>query len=346
MPRVVLLGLDGFPLRYISESTTPTLWRLATDGGGPLLTGTCALPSTTYPSFTSLLTGVPPARHGVWVTGPRPGAPAWGAAQQVSVPTLLDRTSEAGLRTVAVLGDHHLASVLRIRPSILAWPPDIRPPDGTQLDAHGYATNAAVRPHLLAAAADGAIDLLFGHLNEADTIGHDLGPGALAVRDVAVATDALIADVLDALAHEWSRTVLIITSDHDMERVAEEPIIDLLPGPLDGVAEGLVADGGAAIIRPLPDRSDALLAVLRTLAGVQSVEREAGGLVVVGAAPGRIFGGTPLRPYLGVHGGPSTARTLAIVAGGAPEADALCRHGGVIPGVAWVPMLARLFGLR
>ena len=348
MVRVVLLGLDGFPLGHVRPEITPTLWRLAGDGagGGERLTGTCALPATTYPSFASLLTGASPSTHGVWVTHPRPNAPAWAAVQRVTVPTLLDRAHAAGLTARAVLGDHHLAAVLAIPPRVLAWPPDGQPPAGTPLDAHGYATNGAVRPHLLEAAADPSVDLLFAHLNEADTVGHDSGPDSRVTRDVAMATDRLLAELVDAMAPLWDRSVLVITSDHDMERRADRPLITLMPGPLDGLANEMVADAGAAVIRPLAGCTEALVQSVREVDGVRSVEAVPDGYVVAGAEPGRIFAGTPLRPYLGVHGSPSTAWTLAIAAGGSRAVNGLLSSDGrTRPGTAWAPMLAAALGI-
>lgn len=343
-PRIILVGLDGFPLRHVTPAITPTLWRLADAEHGGRMTGSCGLPATTYPSFASLLTGTPPSTHGVWVTGPRPNAPGWAAGQRVTVPTLLDRSQAAGRVARAVLGDHHLARVLRIPSSVLAWPPDGQPPAGTTLDAHGYATNAAVRPHLLAAAADPSVDLLFVHLNEADTLGHDLGPDAPAVREVVAATDRLLGELVAALAPDWDRSVLLITSDHDMERRADAPRITLAPELLDGLAQDMVADGGAAVLRPLPGRTQALVAALIEVDGVRSVAVEPGGFVVAGAEPGRIFAGAPNPVSTGIHGGPSTARTLAILAGGAPAAASVLNDEVSPRLTAWAPALAALFG--
>lgn len=106
-----------------------------------------------------------------------------------------------------------------------------------------------------------------------------------------------------------------------------------------------MANGGAAVIRPLPGRAEALVRALREVDGVCSVEVQPKGFMVVGAEPGRVFAGTPVRPYLGVHGGPATARTLSIVAGGSPVAALLTGSGRTRPGTAWAPMLAGILGL-
>lgn len=320
-PRVVLLGLDGFPLRHLGPTMTPVLWRLAGNPRRSMPLGTAGLPATTYPGFASLLTGADPGVHGVWVTGPRPNAPDWAQVQRVRVETLLDEARRTGLRSAAVLGDHLLAGVLAIEGESLRWPPAGKPPPRARLDAHGYPINTEVLPHVLSAAGDPELDLLFAHLNETDTVGHDHGPQASKSAACAADTDAMLGQIVSALAPDWHRTVLCIVSDHDMEARN-----DLPPVPLAAAGElvaGWVADGGGAVLMPRPDAGGAVLRSLLATPGVAEATLHRSGMVVAGAEPGRVFEGTPPRPYRGVHGGPTTARTLAIVAGGHPFADEL-----------------------
>lgn len=348
--RVVLLGLDGFPISALSPGLTPTLWSLLAESSGAVPTGICSLPATTYPGFASLLTGVIPTEHGVRLTGFRPGAvPGWAGDQKVRVPTLFDVAKAAGRRAVAVVGDQNLFSVLRLESADAAgsWPGAARLPDGTETDVKGYATNAAVRPHLLAAAADVTIDLVFGHLNEADTFGHREGPRASATLDCVRRTDALVADLLDALQPAWERTVLIITSDHDMDAVAPEPAVGLADlGALDELIGGFASDGGSALLRPRPGEiADELVKAAESVPMVAVAQEDDWGLVVVGLRSGRHF---PLgHPDLGFHGGPATARTLAMVAGGPSQAvDEARRMAASQPHVAqWAQMVASALNL-
>jgi hypothetical protein len=82
-PRVVMLGLDGFPIAALSPSCTPQLWAL---GGG---WGRTSLLASTYPGFASLLTGQLPREHQVWCTAGRRDLPPWAGSTQVGVLTLL-----------------------------------------------------------------------------------------------------------------------------------------------------------------------------------------------------------------------------------------------------------------
>jgi arylsulfatase A-like enzyme len=348
-PRVILLGLDGFPLRALSPEVTPTLWRLAAAQGRPATHGVSALPSSTYPGFATLLTGCLPARHGVRVTGPRPGAvPGWGGEQTVRGPTLLGACRAAGLRSAAIHGDHLLGGVLRLATADVKWPPDSVVPSGTPVDAHRYPTNEAVRPHLLAAVAHADLDFVFGHLNEADTLGHELGPDHSATLACVAATDALVAEVLDALREDWPRTLLVITSDHDMEAVSDGPPIRLVDGgPLDGLARAAIADGGTAIVLPADGVDErAIRSSLAGAAAIAGAEADGTGLVLVYAVAGRVFAGAGL-PARGTHGGPGTACTLAIVGGGHPSVRRIAGSVGAgRPHLAdWAPTIASVLGL-
>lgn len=341
-PRVVLVGLDGFPLRHVSRAITPVLWRLAGDPRRSMPFGIAGLPATTYPGFASLLTGVDPGVHGVWVTGPRPHGPDWARVQRVRVETLLDEARRAGLHSAAVLGDHLLADVLAVSADSLRWPPGGRPSPQAKLDEHGYPVNAEVLPFVLSAAADPELDLLFAHLNETDTIGHDRGPAASETAACAADTDAMLGEIVSTLTPDWHRTVLCIVSDHDMEARS-----DLPPVPLAAAGElvaGWVADGGGAVLLPLPGAGGIVVSRLLATPGVAEATLHRSGMVVAGAEPGRGFEGTPTRPYRGVHGGPSTARTLAIVAGGHPAVHELRRWvaGGRPALTDWAGPLRRL----
>lgn len=342
--RVVLLGLDGFPHAAVRADRTPNLWRLGVEGGRAPDGGVPPLPSTTYPGFASLLTGLLPERHGVRTTAHRPGAvPGWAGRRSVPGPTLLDVALAAGLGTRVVLGDHLLHGVLRVPAA--AWPPSGRVPAGTPLDAHGYATNEAVRPHLLAAARDPSLRLLFGHLNEADTLGHEMGPASPEAVACHRGTDAIVGELLDALLPAWDRTLIVVVSDHDMDPRAVAPPID--PGAILGDAiDGWIGDGEAAWLRSAPGVDEAsVIRRLEAVDGLAEVRPVGAGRLLALAAPGRVFAGDD-HPG-GVHGGSGTERTLAIVGGGHPLVPWLAAAiRARRPHLAdWAPTVARLFGL-
>lgn len=347
MPRVILLGLDGFPTRVISPELTPNLWSLAMAGGWSPAGGVSALPSSTYPGFASLITGLEPARHGVLTTTQQAGAvPGWAGSDVVEAPTLFDRLAQAGLRTAAVLGDHDLCKVLRASVASHTWPPGGLPPPGTPLDGHGYVLNREVRPHLLAAAADPGLDFVFGHLNEADTLGHDLGPDhAEAIRCYAE-TDAIIGEVVAGVRPTWDDTVVIIVSDHDMEPRSQKPPIDLrgMPALRDLVLDS-VFDGGAALVLVRPGHAGRVAGVVAAHPGIDSVVEDGERLLLV-ARPGWRF--APVRSASGYHGGAGTTATVAVVGGGHPAVPLVARRiASERPRlIDWAPTILDVLGLE
>jgi len=111
---VVLVSIDGLAASYLTDKRAqlPTLRKLAAEGASAkgMIT---SFPSVTWPSHTSLITGVHPAKHGVlgnavWDRKNNRaltyiGDPELTKDQAVQVPTLYDHAHEAGLTCGAVI---------------------------------------------------------------------------------------------------------------------------------------------------------------------------------------------------------------------------------------------------
>lgn len=108
---VILLSIDGLMPDYVLEADrhglkVPNLRRLVTDGA--YATGvTGVAPTVTYPSHTTLVTGVPPAVHGILNNSPfdplgHNGGGWYWYAEDIKVPTLWDAAGAAGLVTANV----------------------------------------------------------------------------------------------------------------------------------------------------------------------------------------------------------------------------------------------------
>jgi hypothetical protein len=264
------------------------------------------------------------------------------------VPTLFDACRTAGLRSAAIQGDPIMHPMLGTDSASWIWPEGGVHAQGTPLDDHGYPVNAVVRPPLLEAARDRSLAFLFGHLNEADTVGHDSGPDSEASIACYRATDEVVGEVVDAIRPEWKETVVMIVSDHDMEDRTEIPPIDLMADPgVRAVADDLIGDGGAALLHLRPGISprDAGEAVTR-VEGVAGWSDGSSEMIVVDARPGRIFAAWRLR-FRGYHGGPATARTVALVGGGHPSVEAISATlRRRRPHLAdWAPTIADVLGL-
>jgi len=348
-PRIVLLAFDGFPLHAFRRTTTPNLWRLGQEGGYAPEGGRSGLPSTTYPAFTGLLTGMSQRLTGVRTTVQRPGAvPGWAGRDRTIATTIVHAARDAGLRSAVIMGDHKLQRVLRLDEVDRAWPAAGIVPEGTELDAHGYPTNAAIRPFALEAVVDRDLDLLFVQFNETDTLGHDLGPTAAATIECVRAADAIVGEIREALEADWDRTVIAVVSDHDMMRRLPFPAIDpTAPRDCAGLFDDWISDGCAAWLR-LTSGVDAHMAInhLAALDGVENWRWREPDTLLLLAAPGRVFA-SPSVPISGIHGSLSTARTLAIVGGGHPAvADIGAGIAHRSPRLMdWAPTLAGILNL-
>lgn len=110
-PRVLLISLDGLRPDYISKAAeynlkVPYLHSLAESGAQA--TGVRGvLPTSTYPSHASIITGVFPSKHGIIGNHPfdpkfaSPGSWYW-YAEDYQVPTLWKAASDAGYVTASV----------------------------------------------------------------------------------------------------------------------------------------------------------------------------------------------------------------------------------------------------
>ncbi len=108
---VVLISIDGLKPDYVLEANKhglkiPNLRRLVQEGTHA--TGVVGVvPTVTYPSHTTMVTGVSPAKHGILANTPfdplgkNLGGWYW-YAEDIRVPTLWDVASDAGLVTSSV----------------------------------------------------------------------------------------------------------------------------------------------------------------------------------------------------------------------------------------------------
>ena len=110
-PIVVLVSVDGLRPDYVLDADQlglriPNLRRFLTEG--TFATGVKGvIPTVTYPSHTTIVTGVWPSRHGIYANHPfdplgrNQGGWCW-YAEDIRVPTLWDAAREAGLTTANV----------------------------------------------------------------------------------------------------------------------------------------------------------------------------------------------------------------------------------------------------
>ncbi len=111
VPLVVLISIDGLKPDYILDADkhglkVPNLRRFVKEGAfASAVTG--VLPTVTYPSHTTLVTGVSPARHGIYANTPfdpfSKNQSGWNwYAEDIRALTLWEACAKAGLKTASV----------------------------------------------------------------------------------------------------------------------------------------------------------------------------------------------------------------------------------------------------
>lgn len=238
-PRVVMISIDGLmPSSYTDPalaSYTPNLRALAKQGmWADGVVG--VLPTVTYPSHTTLITGVEPSVHGIYdnrIFDPEDrseGAWFW-YARSIKVPTLPMAARARGLRAAAVtwpvtigmdldvlapeyIGSRHPESLDMLRalskPSTLidqaaiargkpfSWPQNDR--DRTDLTLHILKTY------------DPNVMLL--HLIALDGAQHSYGPGSAESLKTLAEVDGHVGEILDAIKASGRPTNVSVVSDH------------------------------------------------------------------------------------------------------------------------------------
>jgi predicted AlkP superfamily pyrophosphatase or phosphodiesterase len=225
--RVFFVVLDGLSPRHVDPEIMPVLASLAASGGWCREGGIAVMPTSTYPNHATFVTGVAPSRHGITANHlPTPEGvviPPWERGP--SSPTLFDSMRNAGRRSAAVFGDHHLVGTTGATGADYLWP-DGDFDEGVDLDVLGYAKDHETAQWMLGAVDDGA-ELLFGQLNEPDTAAHLFGPDHPKALTNYGRTDTQLGVVIDSLRKEWESWVVIVVSDHSQEAVLEPAPVDL-----------------------------------------------------------------------------------------------------------------------
>jgi len=191
----LVVSIDGLRPDAIPLADTPNLDRLIARGAIAWRAQT-VLPSVTLPGHVSMLSGTSPEVHGV----------RWNSYQpergHVTVPTLFSVAHDAGLTTAMFVGKVKLAHI--------AVP-------GT-VDTYAYVASGDAQVARQAAehlrAASPAV--LFVHLPDVDTTGHQDGWLSAPQLDAVTRADAAVGVLLEALGAlgRLEDTLIVVTADH------------------------------------------------------------------------------------------------------------------------------------
>jgi predicted AlkP superfamily pyrophosphatase or phosphodiesterase len=269
---LVVISVDGLDQRYLRDADKlglkiPTLRKLLREGEWAQgVEG--VVPTVTWPSHTTLITGVPPREHGI-LGNRRPrnqsGDYYW-LASMLKTKTLWHATRNAGLKSAAITWpvtvnadiDYNLPEFFRARnggsmdflsiweyatPNLVEkiekFDPSFRQQwvdDRTRKVATVYLLQHE-RP-----------DLLLLHFVDLDSTAHDHGPYTKEANVCLEQTDAYIAEILAAAP---KNAVVALVSDHGFERVDRELSVPILDMELD--LKGKVETHGGLLIATSDD---------------------------------------------------------------------------------------------
>jgi len=198
--RVLLISIDGLRPDALLRANAPVIRGLMEQGSFTMWARTTDM-AVTLPSHTSMLTGVPPSKHGVvWNTDLPPDRlayPAW--------PTLFEVARERGFTTAMVAGKSKF-SVLA-KPGTLSWS---FVPTETVISDKAVTDTASlwIRRY--------APRVLFVHLPQVDIAGHAKGWGSAAQLAAIAAADRCVGEILESLRNRGllDSTVVLVTADH------------------------------------------------------------------------------------------------------------------------------------
>ena len=326
---VLLISIDGLrpqewqggPKSNANGLALPNLRGLAAGGAFAAVQG--VLPSVTYPSHETLITGAAPARHRIvsnltFDPLQRNDAGWFWYAADAKAPSLWQAAHDRGLKTLNVhwpvsVGaaglDVNLPQIWRKGTAddaklvaALAWPRDVLAglearlgayADGIDESVAGDAVRVRFAATLLAELKPDFTTIYLAGLDHSE---HEHGPDSAEARAVLAETDRLVGDLVAAARKARPDTVVVLVSDHGFAPVTRQsnlwaPLVQagLLQLGADGKplpgwqAMPWLAGGSAEIVLARPDDA-ALQAQVLGLFTALAADPDAG--IDRGVAPG------------------------------------------------------------
>src|SRR5262245_19396585 len=250
---VVMISIDGLKPDYVLDADKhglkiPHLRRFLKEGA--FATGVRGVvPTVTYPSHTTLVTGVSPSRHGILANTPfDPYGKNWGGwywyAEDIRVPTLWDAAAAAGLTSASVdwpvtvgaditynipqywrsetADDHKILRALS-RPAGLLAEAEAQVgsyPEGNSYTVAADQQRAKFNVYLLEKKKP---QLLLCYFSGLDSEEHESGPYSSGTFAVLEQIDTLVGQVRAAAERVSNgQAVICVVSDHGFFRVQKE----------------------------------------------------------------------------------------------------------------------------
>lgn len=233
---VILITIDGFrPDYYLDPSwKTPTLAQMLKDGVHAIGVNS-VFPSMTYPSHTSIITGVRPAKHGIYFNGMfepngSTGKIYWEDSS-IKVPTFWTAAKAKGLKTAALMWPVSAGAPVNFNFSDVgsmgeknreerAVPSGIVAElkknlfnDSPRIEYGKDRNIANIAAYVIKKDKPNVMTI---HFFGVDHYSHQEGRVGPAVSAAIAHADSSLAIVIDAIksAGIWDKTVFIVTGDH------------------------------------------------------------------------------------------------------------------------------------
>ncbi|MBM3795494.1 MAG: alkaline phosphatase family protein [Acidobacteria bacterium] len=241
---LLLISVDGLDHRYLREAGAmglkiPHLRRLMAESAWAERGVIGVVPTVTFPSHTTIVTGVRPDQHGI-LSNNRPkeeGGERYFFASLLKVPALWDAAKKAGLKVGAV----HWPVTVDSKSIDFDFPEYFKRRQGAGMDWESTALKAtpglidrmvARYPSMPVEWVDDRVralatifllkehqpDLLLLHLVDHDSEAHETGPFTIHAKAMVERTDELLGDIIAAKPPDMA---VALVSDHGFERVDE-----------------------------------------------------------------------------------------------------------------------------
>ena len=248
---LLVLSIDGLDNRYLKDADKmglriPTLRRLMKEGQWASEGVVGVAPTVTWPSHTSMITGVRPEEHGI-LSNRRPreeGGEYYWTASLLKTKTLWHAVREVGWKSAAITWpvtvdaaiDYNLPEYFQRRnggamdldsiqtksvPSNLVETISKRYPSF----AHQWMDDRSRALATMAILQEYRPDLMLVHFVDLDSEQHERGPFTREAKAMLEYTDELVAGILRVMPKNY---VLALVSDHGFERVDRVVNINVL----------------------------------------------------------------------------------------------------------------------
>jgi predicted AlkP superfamily pyrophosphatase or phosphodiesterase len=232
---VLVVSIDALRRDYLDdrEHALPTLRRLMNEGA-VARSLTSVWPSSTYPAHTTMLTGVPPAKHGIVNNvvfdpyGKNDSGWYWYASD-IRVPTLWDAARAQGVDTANVTWPVSVGAPIRWSfPQV--WRAKTDEDDKLLAALSTPALCDEIRARKKPLPADHRSDrartdaalvalehsprLAFVYLTDLDTSQHDHGPRSPEAWKTLETADVLLGELVAAAARKTTHLSVVVVSDH------------------------------------------------------------------------------------------------------------------------------------